>query len=67
MVEVLQRGTGTRETDCENCGSRLRYMLSEITRETRNAVAYANDPGDSVRVIKCPECGETTDVDRKLK
>ena len=62
MVEVLKRGTGTREAECENCGSTLRYMPSEVTYETRGAVAYANDPGDSVPVIKCPECGAMTNI-----
>jgi uncharacterized protein with PIN domain len=60
MVEVLERNVGSKETRCENCDSKLRYMPSEVFIEQRNH-DYLGDY-DNVRVIKCPACGQRTAV-----
>lgn len=60
MVEIIERNTGTKETQCKNCNSKLRYMPSEVFTEKRNW-DYLGDY-DNVRVIICPACGKTTAV-----
>lgn len=58
MVRVLEARSGTKTCICENCGSKLEYMPSEITSEKRN-MDYLGD-FDWVEVIPCPQCGEKT-------
>ena len=60
MVEVLERHSGSKSTNCQNCDSVLRYMPSEVVTEKRNW-DYLGDY-DVVRVINCPACGKTTAV-----
>ena len=60
MVEVLQAGNGTKETTCHNCGSRLRYMPSEVKKVERNH-DYLGD-FDILNAIVCPNCGQETIV-----
>lgn len=60
MVEVLNVGSGSMECKCENCASTLRFKPSEVNTEKRNW-DYLGDY-DLVRVIRCPNCGETTKV-----
>lgn len=58
MVEVLHRGQGAKQTLCDNCESLLRYSRNEVFTQERNH-DYLGD-FDTVAVIRCPHCGQTT-------
>lgn len=60
MVTVIEQRNGSRQTNCRNCDSTLRYMPSEVTSEKRNW-DYLGDY-DLVDVITCPHCGKTTAI-----
>ncbi len=60
MVDVIERRTGSRSTNCQNCDSVLGYMPSEVFTEKRNWDYIGGC--DVVSVINCPACSKTTAV-----
>lgn len=60
MVYIVNQMSGTRECNCGNCGSALRYMPSETRRVEVNH-DYLGDY-DTVNQITCPACGQAVTV-----
>lgn len=60
MVEIVRRGRKDL-ADCYDCGSRLRYSLSDVRREYEPPQGPYEMEGHDNYYVRCP-CGSRVDV-----